>query len=157
MPTYSTNARKEISKVNADNLPLILLEIDHTDLTTPIRVVNDRTDIIFETNTYTALSFRIALPTDLQQGLPRATLAIDNVGKDLVQWLESSNGGAGTTVRILQVLRTDPSVAELDMLMTLFNIQVTASVVTGELGFEDLLNVPAVTLAYTPEVAPGLY
>lgn len=157
MPTYSAPARREISKVNADNLPIILLEIDHPDLVSPVRVVNDRLDVVFETNTYVALSFRIALPTDLQQGLPRATLAIDNVGKELVEWLESSNGGQGTTVRIIQILRTDPSTAELDMTMTLFNIQVTAAVVTGELGFEDLLNVPAVTLAYTPDVSPGLY
>ena len=157
MPTYSANARKEISKVNADNLPIILLEIDHADLTTPIRIVNDRQDVTFETNVYTALSFRISLPTDLQQGLPRATLAVDNIGRELIQWLEASNGGAGTTVRIIQILRSDPSTAELDMLMTLFNIQVSAAVITGELGFEDLLNVPAVTLLYTPEVAPGLY
>lgn len=157
MTTFSANARREISKVNADNLPVVLLEIDHPDLVAPIRVVNDREDVIFETNTYTALSFRISLPTDLQQGLPRATLAIDNVGKELVQWLETSNGGAGTSVRILQVLRTDTSVAELDMVMTLFNIQVSASVVSGELGFEDLLNIPAVILTYTPDIAPGLY
>jgi len=157
MPTYSAPARREISKVNADNLPIILLEIDHEDLVDPIRVVNDRQDIVFETNTYTALSFRIALPTDLQQGLPRATLAIDNVGKELVQWLETSSGGAGTTVRIIQVIRSDPSTAELDMTMILSNIAVTAAVVSGELGFDDILNIPGVTLAYTPDVAPGLF
>lgn len=154
---YSAPARREMSKVNASNLPVTLLEIDHPDLVSPIRVVNDRADITFETNTYVALSFSISLPSDLQQGLPRATLAVDNVGKELVSWLEASNGGAGTSVRILQVLRTDPSTAEIDMTMTLFNIEVTSAQVTGQLGFEDILNIPAVTLLYTPEVAPGLY
>ncbi len=157
MPNYSANARKEISKVSASNLPVTLLEIDHPDLTTPVRVVNDREKIVFETNTYIALSFGIALPSDLQKGLPRASLIIDNVGKELVAWLESSNGGAGTSVRIIQVLRTDPSVAEIDMTMTLSNISVTASSIRGTLGFEDLLNIPAVTLSYTPELAGGLF
>jgi hypothetical protein len=157
MVDYSAPARREMSKVNATNLQLTLLEIDHPDLTTPVRVVNDRADIVFETNTYTALGFRIALPSDLQKGLPRASLSVDNVGKELVTWLEDSNGGKGTTVRILQVLRTDTSTAEVDITMTLFNIEVTSAAVTGQLGFEDILNIPAVTLIYSPEVAPGLY
>jgi len=154
---YSNNARKEISKVNADNLPVSLLELNHPDLVTPIRVINDKADIVFETNTYTALGFNITLPTDLQKGLPRASLSIDNVGRELIQWLESSNGGAGTTVRVIQVLRSDPSTAEIDILMTLSNIKVTAAFISGELGFDDLLNVPAVTLIYSPEFAGGLF
>lgn len=154
---YSTTARREVSKVNADNLPVSLLEIDHPDLTTPVRVINDRQDITFETNTYTAIGFSITLPSDLQKGLPTATLAIDNIGKELVQWLEDSNGGAGTTVRIIQVLRSDPSVAEFDITMELTNITVDPVLVTGQLGFDDLLNIPAVTLSYTPDVAPGVF
>lgn len=155
--TYSANARKEISKVNAPNLPVTMLEIDHPELLVPVRVINDRADIVFETNTYTALGFNITMPTDLQKGLPRASLSIDNVGKELVEWLEASNGGANTSVRIIQVLRTDPSVPEVDMIMTLRNILVTSSTITGELGFEDLLNVPAVTIIYSPEFAAGLF
>ena len=154
---YSTTARKEISKVNAPNLPVTLLEIDHADLTVPVRVINDREDIVFETNTYTALGFNITMPTDLQKGLPRASLSIDNVGKELVEWLEASGGGANTSVRIIQVLRTDPSVAEVDMLMTLNNITITSQSIAGDLGFEDLLNVPAVTIIYSPEFAGALF
>lgn len=154
---YSTTARREISKVNADNLPVTLLEIDHPDLATPIRVVNDRSDIVFETNTYISMGFNITMPTDLQKGLPRSSLAIDNIGKELVSWLELSNGAPNTSVRIIQVLRSDPSVAEIDMLMTLSNITITSAYVTGELGFEDLLNVPAVTIIHSPEFAAGLF
>lgn len=155
--TYSANARREISKVNADNLPVTLLEIDHPDLSTPIRVVNDRQDIVFETNTYIAMGFNITMPSDIQTGSPRASLVIDNIGKELITWLEASNGGAGTSVRIVQVLRSDPSVAEIDMLMTLSNISITSAYISGELGFEDLLNVPAVTIIYSPEFAAGLF
>ena len=154
---YSTDARKEISKVDAPNLPITLLEIDHDDLTAPIRVVNDRADIVFETNTYTALGFNITMPTDLQKGLPRASLSIDNVGKELVQWLEVSNGGAGTSVRMVQILRSDPTTIEYDILMELSNIHVTATTVSGVLGFDDLLNVPAVILTHTPTVTPGIF
>lgn len=154
---YSANARKEINKVSADNLPVTLLEIDHDDLTAPIRVINDRADIIFESNTYTALGFSISLPADLQQGLPRARLSVDNVGKELIQWLEASNGGSGTSVRIIQILRSDPSTIEIDLLMTLTNISITPATVSGDLGYDDLLNIPAVTLTYTPELQAGIF
>ena len=157
MARYSENARKEINKVNQDNLPIFLLEIDNYDLPAPVRVVNDRSDIVFETNTYTALGFNITLPDDLQKGLPSAQLSIDNVGKELVSWLETSNGGPGTTVRIIQVLRSDPSTAEIDITMSLMNIKVTHEFITGTLSFEDLLNVPAVTLLYTPQNSEGLF
>ena len=154
---YSTDARKEISKVNADDLPVTLLEIDHSELVTPIRVINDRQDVVFETNTYIALGFDISLPDDLSKGNTRAALSIDNVGKELVQWLEDSNGGAGTTVRIVQILRSDPSTIEYDVTMGLINIAITAARITGDLGFDDLLNVPGVTLLYTARSAPGLF
>lgn len=154
---YSGNARKQISKVSADDLPLTLLEITHDDLPTPIRVVNDRQDITFETNNYIALAFRIAMPSDLQKGLPQATLSIDNVGRELVTWLEQSNGGQGTLVRIIQVLRSDPATTEIDIQMTFSNIQVTPLEVSGSLGFDDLLNIPAVVVQYTPQVSPGLF
>lgn len=154
---YSTDARKQISKVSADDLPVTLLEITHDDLPAPVRVVNDRQDIVFETNTYIALGFRIAMPSDLQKGLPQATLGIDNVGRELIEWLEASNGGQGTLVRIVQVLRSAPSVAEIDITMTLSNIQVNPLEVTGSLGFDDLLNIPAVVVQYTPSLAPGLF
>lgn len=155
--TYSANANKQISKVSGGELPITLLEITHSDLALPIRVVNDRADVTFETNAYTALGFDIKLPTDLQTGLPRASLSVDNVGRELVEWLEISNGGAGTSVRIIQILRSDTSTIEYDITMTLSNIVVTPATITGELGFEDLLNVPAVTILYTPITAPGLF
>ena len=157
MVDYSSGARREISKVSGDNLPLTLLEIDHADLTSPVRVVNDRAGITFETNAYVAIAFGITLPSDLQSGLPRASLAIDNVGKELVEWLESSNGGQGTTIRIVQILRSDPTTIEFDITMILSNISINATLVTGDLGFDDLMHIPAVALSYTPDVAPGLY
>lgn len=154
---YTSTARREISKVNSDNLPVVMLEIDDDDLVAPVRIVNDTRDIEFESNTYTALGFNMSMPTDLSKGLPRASLSIVNVGKELVKWLEKSNGGNNTTVRIIQVLRSTPSIIEIDITMGLTNINVTRSFITGELGFEDLLNIPAVTIIYSPEYASGIF
>ena len=138
-------------------MPLLLLEIDHADLPAPVRVVNDNLDVTFETNLYQALAFRASLPDDVPQKLPRARLAVDNVGKDLVSWLELSDGGQGATCRMIQIMRSDPATIEWEITMDLSNLSMTMLEVSGELSFDDLLNKPGVSLQYRPSTAPGLF
>ena len=152
----STNYLEAVNS-NGKELPLTLLEITHANLATPVRVVNDTQDITVGGNVFSKMSFRATLPDDLNQGLPRARLAIDNVGRELTQWIESTGGGQGAEVRIMQVLRSDPNTIELDITLGLDKVSMNQLEVSGELGFEDILNRPAVTLNYRPEVAPGLF
>jgi len=154
---YSTTANKKINATSATELPLVLLEIDHPDLATPVRVVQDNQDITSNADVYTALAFNISMPDDLSSGQPRARLALGNVGRELVQWLESSGGGRGATCHIMQVLRSVPNTVEWEVTMNLNNVQMNMLQVTGELTFDDILNLPAVPKMYTPTVAPGLF
>ncbi len=155
--SYSTKLKETVNSVSASEAPLTLLEIDHADLSTPIRVVNDNQDLVHLTNTFTAMAFRITLPDDLEQGAPRAQIAIDNIGKELVSWLETSAGGQGATVRIIQVLRSLPDIVEWDVTMNLTDITINQREVTGQLGFSDVMDLPGVPLRYRPEIAPGLF
>lgn len=154
---YTAATNKKINSVSNDEMPLLLLEIDHADLVTPVRVVNDNQDVTFESNTYVALAFRATMPDDIAQKLPRASLSVDNVGKDLVQWLEDSAGGQGATCRMIQIMRSDPATVEWEITMDLSNVSMTMLAVNGVLSFDDLLNKPGVTLVYRPSVAPGLF
>lgn len=154
---YSSNFRSTINSTSAREAPLLLLEISHTGLTTPIRVVNDVQDLVSNGNTYTALPFRARLPDDLEQGLPRAELSVDNIGKELVQWLEASGGGQGASCRMMQVMLGAPNVIEFEITLDLTNLHMSATEVSGTLGFENLLDRPACTWLYKPEVAPGLF
>lgn len=154
---YSSAFQASVNATGAAEKPLILLEIDHADLATPVRVVNDTQDIIHNSDTFTALAFRVTLPDDLQQGLPRAQIALDNIGRELTQWLEASGGGQGATVRFIQVLRSDPDTVEWEITMDLTNVGMDMMQVTGVLGFSDLVNQPGVPLTYRPDTAPGLF
>lgn len=154
---YSTGFRATINSTGAAEAPLLLLEISHPGLGTPIRVVNDLQDLVSNALTYTALPFRAKLPDDLEQGLPRAELSIDNIGKELVQWLEASGGGQGASCRMMQVMRSAPNVIEFEITLDLTNLHMSATEVSGTLGFENLLDRPACTWIYKPEVAPGLF
>lgn len=157
MPDYSPAARKKINAISADEHPVTLLEIEHPDLPEPIRVVNWSEDITHAGNVFTALAYEITLPGDLAQGLPRASLSIDNIGRELTDWIEASNGARGTTCRLIQVLPSDPDTIEWDITMNLENPAIDVFRVTAALTYDDLLNLPAVALVYSPQTAPGLY
>lgn len=155
--SYSSEFQATVNATSATESPLLLLEINHPQLSTPVRVVNDKQDLVSNGDTYTALAFRGRFPGDTESGQPRAQLAIDNVGKDLVQWLEASAGGKGATVRIMQVMRSAPDNIEHAVTLDLSNTQVTPVEVSGTLGYEDLLNRTAVPYTYSPKHSPGLY
>lgn len=157
MRDYSDSAKEKLSSLTQSEAPLLLLEITHADLAVPVRVVNDNLDILSNGQNYIGLAFRAVPPDDLSQGAPRATLAIDNVGRDLTQWIESSAGGDGSTVRMMQVMRSAPDVIEWDVTMELIDVSMTANEIRGTLQFKNLINTAGITLLYRPENTPGLF
>lgn len=157
MRDYSKSAKESLASISKPEAPVLLLEITHADLASPVRVVNDNQDIVSNAETFIGLAFRALLPDDLSQGSPRATLAIDNVGRDLTQWIESSAGGEGSTVRMMQVMRTAPDVIEWEVTMELTDVSMTENEVRGNLQFKNLINTPGITVFYRPENSPGLF
>lgn len=154
---YSTTWNRTTNAVSADEFPLVLLQIDHADLITPIRVVNDRTDVTSNGNLYQAYAFNITLPDDPETGIGKAKLTLDNVGKELVTWLEAANFSNPVTVTISQILRSAPNNVEWSVTMDLQNISVDQLTVSGELGFGSFLDVPGVAVVYNKQTAPGLF
>lgn len=155
--SYTEPARRNLLATSADEPFLVLLEITHPELTAPIRVVNDSQNIVVEGNEFIACAFRITLPDDIDQQVPEARLEVDNIGRELTQWLEYSQGGKGAKCRIMQVLRSDPDTVEFDMTLDLSGLSVDNFVVRGQLGFQDTLGQPAVKLRFDPNTAPGLW
>lgn len=157
MREYSAQYKSTLGALSPEESPLILLEIDHSALSEPVRVVNDATDLTSNGHLFVACPFRCTLPDDFENQLPRATLAVDNVGRDLVYWIESSNGAMGATARFMQVMRSRPDLIEWEITMALSGITITQSEVSGMLGFEDFFTRPAVRLSYRPDNSPGMF
>ena len=135
----------------------MLLEINHESLSSPVRVVNDMQDLTSNGNLFIACPFRYVLPDDFENQLPKARLAVDNIGRDLMYWIETSAGGNGSTVKMMQVMRSRPDTIEWSISMNLYNVQVTMREVSAELGFENLFAKPAVALQYRPDNTPGIF
>lgn len=154
---YTDAFKSTLAEVNATESPLILIEINHEALDQPVRVVNDMDDIVSNSNTYVAYPFKCVLPDDYENQLPKAQIVIDNVGRELMYWIETTGGGQNSTCTFKQILRSNPDLIEWQITMNLFNVQVTMENVTAELGFENLFSKPAITRRYRPDTAPGLF
>lgn len=157
MREFTQNARENLLAVSANQPFLILLEITHPALSVPIRIVDDVQNVTSNGDEYTALPFRVSLPDDLSGQMPQATLEVDNVGQELTTWLEVSGGGQGAKCRIMQILRSEPDVIELDITLDLTQLSINNEVVTGKLGFVNILGKTAVVVTFTPTTAPGLW
>ena len=136
---------------------LTALEIRHPAVAQPVRVVNDTVERTIEGNRYIALRFDARLADDVEGQAAQAELAIDNVGRDLTQWIEAAGGGTGATVRVLQVLDIPDPPVEWELTMDVAGVAVDAERVTARLGFDPLLGRAAVTLRHDPQTSPGLF
>lgn len=114
-------------------------------------------DINSNGNNFIACPFRCVLPDDYEGQLPKAKLAVDNVGRDLMYWIETSSGGQGSSVRFMQVMRSNPDLIEWEITMNLYNVNVTMQEISAELGFQNLFAKPAIAMQYRPDNSLGLF
>lgn len=134
----------------------LLLEINHDDLSAPLRFVNNTEDITSDSNVHTAFPFMINLPSDREDQLPRVTLAIDNIDQTIVQTLRELTSPA--TVGLSVILNSDPDTIEAGPFeFTMKNATYTADVVTCELAYEDILNEGFPGDSFTPNHFVGLF
>lgn len=153
---FSTGFDRVVHSTEAAEIPLVLLEIEHENLQVPIRVVADTADLTSNSFLFQALAFRITLPNDPESGLTETVLELDNVGRELVQWIETADLSKETTVRLMLVRRSAPDNIEWETTFYLDDIEVNSLYVRGRLTYQTSLNERAVTLIYNSQTAPGL-
>lgn len=153
---YTANFKEKVSSTSGYE-PVYLLEITHAQLAVPVRIVRDTDNLTSGGNLYTAVPFDITLPDEVSGKLPRAQLRIDNVGRELTQWLDQSKGGKGAQVRVMQVMRDTPNVVEYDITCDLLQVGQNSAMILAQIGYEDILNMPALPISYRPDTAPGLF
>lgn len=154
---YSAEYKSTLAATSAPEAPICLLEINHPDLDQPVRVVNDTQNITSNGNEYIACPFRCGFPDDFENQIPRAQLAVDNVGKELMYWVEASGGGKGATARFIQIMRSRPDLIEWEIAMNMSGIKATVQEVTADLGYENIFGRPAIQMRFDPFTAPGIF
>ena len=150
---------RALAETDPADLVVDALEIAHPSLTTPVRLVNDTVARTIDGDTYQAVAFNATLLSDEEGQAPGAAIEIDNIGRPLTRWIEASNGGVGATVKVMQVLipATGALSVEWELDIGVLGVQMDQRLVTVRLGYEALLDRPAVALRYDLRTAPGLF
>lgn len=153
----STPALRALFASQTGEAFIVLLTLSHPTLANPIRVCSDGQALISNGNTYVAFPFRISLPAEAEGAPPTTELEIDNVDRSIVKAVREATGEP-IQISMSVVLASSPNTIEAGPFdFTLRNVEYDASVVRGQLQYEDILNEPYPGDTMTPSRFPGLF
>jgi len=152
----SDAAKAAIYAPETDEVFIILITIDHVDLSAPIRVCSDREDLTHAGDLYVAYPFEITLPESSGATFINAKIAIDNVDREIVKTVRSISSAASFDIKI--VMASSPEVIELHLPdYQMIHVGYDVLKVTGDLSLENFLDEPYPGDSFTPGLAPGLF
>lgn len=155
--TVSTSTTASLQSVSNNHGILELLLIDHPSFASPVRIVNDTRDWTIGADTYIALPFTLKLPSQVQNENPRASIQIDNVGREISGLLEGLPTTDFLTATLRVVSRATPSVVDFEFIADLSAISVTPVALSASFGLDDTMRRSAVRLRFDPTTAPALF
>lgn len=136
------NLVAEKNKIHGSGAWVLLLEITLTDTensagATVLRICNNNEDITFEGNVYTKFNFQVSIiESNIEGEIPTVNLQVSNITKLLQPYLNSLDGGLGSTVKMILVnsdyLADDYS--ELEMTFTVIGCEASNYWVNWTLG-----------------------
>lgn len=153
----SNQFQKEINVADPCDVVVYALEFNSPNLATPVRINNAGEDIVSQGDTYIFCPFNISIPDDRDGQLPQANVEISNVGRDIIRWIEQTQGGEDVEIIIKVFLKSTPDVIEIQLCCSMDNISISPYTISARIGYEDILNKPAVGWAFTRRTTPGLF
>jgi len=135
---------------------LILLVIDHEDLDTAIRVVNNYGNITSNGRLYIGYPFSITIPDESDDSIPSVNLTIDNIDRVIVEAIRTCT--SAPSVEISVILASAPDTIEAGPFpMMLRNATYDSMTVTAVIKADDILNEPYPGVIITPQNFPALF
>lgn len=152
----SPQTRQQLHRVHDPVGMLLLLKLEHPSIATAY-VVNDTRDWVISGTTYVGLPFRFKLPDSAAGQAPRATIELDNVGRELSQELEALPPGGALLATFSLVSRVQPTIVDYQFTAPMTGVSVDIGTVTAVLGNDDAMRAPAVKMRYDLQTSPGLF
>lgn len=128
-----------------------------------LRAINDTEMQTIDGHDYNAIPFIVRWPNQSSERLPRAQLAIDNVGRDLTSWLHASGGLSGARVKLMRILRSETDAGDVTLAvgraveLDVMGVRMEALAVHIDLGNALSRDQPAVAARITPIYAPSIF
>jgi hypothetical protein len=150
----SDNLKQDAWK-NESDLPLVLITISHSSLSEPIRVANNKKNIVSNGDEYVGFPFEIQLPDSKEDSQPSAKLTINNVSREIGVAIRSISTPPSVTITIVRQQTLDVIEAQF-FGMRLNNVKYDVLTVTGDLQFEDLTREEFPSLKFSPSIFRGI-
>ena len=155
--SYTDGLKINVNKLSADEMLLVLLQIDHPFLVAPIRLVNDNKDFTSVGEVFLAMPFELKRQDDVKGELPKIRLIVPNVGRGMIKWIDGSGGGRDAIITAMLARRSSPSVIEEQLTLGIESVDITTERVIFNLVIQNNLIKRSVRYIYDTLRAPGLY
>lgn len=154
--TVSLTAMRSAMAQDSDEVWVMLLQVDHDDLPSPLYFCDNSEDVTHSSQVYTAFPFKIVLPSDESEREPVSSLTISNVDRRLIDEIRSISSGPTMTVRV--VLASSPNTVEYGpVVLRALSVSYDAKSITFQLGFDAFESEPLPATKFTPEWFPGMF
>lgn len=115
MADFSDEFIENVNILSSEEQFKILLEISHPNLSQNIRLINDNCDIVSEGETYIAFSFELNFFDDVENELTKCSIKVQNIGREMVKWVETAYGAKDAEVKIKMIRRVSPDNIEITL------------------------------------------
>jgi hypothetical protein len=154
--TVSATFKSAVFGQETSEIFIVLLELDHDDLASPIRVSSNAVDTVSNGNTFVAYPFMIDLPDDQDSSASVGKITIDNVDQSIVQAIRAIQSPPDITIQI--VLFSDVDTVEAEWTgFELINVGYDSLTVSGDISIESFLNEAYPSGSFLPSKFPGLF
>lgn len=140
---------------DTDELHLVVLEIDHASLPTPLRFVRNNEALTHDAVDYEPAWFELPMVRESPGDIPEVTLDIDIVDRVLLDAALSLTTPATVTFGTIMV--GQPGYTSGPYRFKWRETRYTATRMQAVLGTTDLLNAPDQEHEFTPSLYPGLF
>lgn len=154
---YSDGFKINANKLNANESPLVLLEIEHPMLTDVLRLVSDNADLLSNGENYLAMNFRFERQSDIQNELPKVSLIVPNIGRTLTKWVDGSGGGRDAKITAKLARRSTPDVIEESIQFGVSSVNLNVREINFSLVIQNNLVKRSMRFTYDTKRAPGLF
>lgn len=134
-----------------------LITISHTNLTTPLHLTNNVVDLVYGSITYTAFPFTFDPPDENENSRSNAKLTIDATDQSIMQLIRELETSPTISIDAIYVSEDGGTIEKIaSWPFQLKNVSGDVNTITGDLVFDDFLDVEMGPLEMTVVTCPGV-
>jgi len=155
--SVSTAFWQAVTQERTNAVFLMLLTIDHPDLSSPLCLVNNTVAITSRATVYQPFNFAVQLEEEKDDGVVgEAKLNIEAVDQVIIQAIRGID--TAPTVLLELIIAADPDTVEVGPFSyDVIEVNYNAQSLSMTLQFQDVMDDEFPALAFTPQFTPGLF